>query len=182
MSSIEEVIRTRRTIHSFRDEVPPRDVLLQAIELARWAPNHHLTEPWRFHLPGPETIRAIVELNARLETEAKGAAAGEAKRQRWSGMPGWLIVSGARAADSLRHDEDYAACCCAIQNLSLALWSRGIGVKWTTGGVTRHEEFFRLLNLDPAERRIIGLIWYGWPEEVPTQQRRGVDEIVTIHP
>lgn len=47
-----EIVRTRRTVGVFRPDLPPRDVVLQAIELACWAPNHRKTEPWRFHLIG----------------------------------------------------------------------------------------------------------------------------------
>jgi len=95
--SVEDVlaktIRERRTIHAFKPECPPFDAVRSAIDLARWAPNHHHTEPWRFIHPGPETVSRIVDLNASLVSEAKGREAGEAKRLRWSEVPGWLIVT-----------------------------------------------------------------------------------------
>lgn len=180
--AIARVIRQRRTIHSFRDDCPPREVILEAIDLARWAPNHHQTEPWRFHLLGPETIAGIVELNARLVAERKGEAAGRAKRDRWSQVPGWLAVTTAVSDDPVRCEEDYAATCCAIHNFSLVLWSRGIGVKWTTGDVTRHHEFYNLINADPATTRLTGLLWYGYPAQIPDQRRRPVEEIVIERP
>ncbi|MGH7129925.1 MAG: nitroreductase family protein [Planctomycetaceae bacterium] len=179
---IADVIRQRRTIHQFRSECPPRELVLRGIELARWAPNHKHTEPWRFHLLGPETKTAIVELNARLVAERKGPAAGEAKRQRWSAVPGWLAVTCDRGDDAVRNEEDYAACCCAIQNLSLFLWSEGVGVKWSTGDVIRHTEFHRLIGADPLTRRVVALLWYGYPEQVPEQKRRPVGEIVVERP
>ena len=33
---------------------------MELLELARWAPNHHLTEPWRFRVLGPETFDRLV--------------------------------------------------------------------------------------------------------------------------
>jgi nitroreductase len=177
-----EVIRRRRTIELFRPDKPPPSAVLEAIDAARWAPNHKHTEPWQFHLLGPETAAAIVELAGRLTEAAKGAEAAAVKRKRWSAVPGWLAVTCARSADPIRQEEDYAACCCAVQNLALVLWDAGIGVKWSTGEVTRHAEFFRLLGVDPAERKIVGLLWYGYPASVPEQRRRPVSEILREYP
>lgn len=181
--TIEEVIRGRRTIHNFTSEVPPFEQIEKAVELASWAPNHRHTEPWRFHHLGPDTISAVVDLNAQLVADKKGAAAGEAKRERWSEIPGWLVVTSALSPDdSELEKEDYAACCCAIQNLSLYLWSAGIGVKWTTGAVTRHPEFYQFLNIDPTERQTVGVLWYGYAANVAQQKRRPVKEILTRLP
>lgn len=180
---IEEVIRDRRTIHNFTTETPPFEQIEKAIELASWAPNHRHTEPWRFHHLGPETISAVVDLNSRLVTEKKGASAGSAKRERWSTIPGWLAVTSALSCnDAELQKEDYAACCCAIQNLSLYLWSVGVGVKWTTGAVTRHLDFYRLLNVDPTVRQTVGLLWYGYAANVAQQKRQPVGEILTRLP
>ena len=180
---IEEVIRDRRTIHNFTTETPPFEQIEKAIELARWAPNHRHTEPWRFHHLGPETISAVVDLNSRLVTAKKGAAAGGVKRERWSTIPGWLAVTSALSRnDAELQKEDYAACCCAIQNLSLYLWSVGVGVKWTTGAVTRHLDFYRLLNVDPTVRQTVGLLWYGYAANVAQQKRQPVREILTRLP
>ncbi len=177
--SIDRVIRERRTINKFQPEQPPAEIIIEAIDAACWAPNHHRTEPWRFHLLGPESIDAVVDLNARLVTASKGEQAGEAKRQRWSTIPGWLAVTCSQVPDdALREQEDYAACCCAIQNLSLSLWSRDIGVKWTTGAVTRHPEYFATLGLNADENLSVGLLWYGYPQTVPEQRRRPINEVL----
>ncbi len=181
--TIEDVILGRRTIHNFTTEVPPFEQIEKAIELASWAPNHRHTEPWRFHHLGPETISAVVDLNARLVAEKKGSAAGDAKRERWSTIPGWLAVTSPLSPeDAELEKEDYAACCCAIQNLSLYLWSVGIGVKWTTGAVTRHPEFYQLLNVASAERQTVGVLWYGYAANVAQQKRQPVGEILTRLP
>ncbi|MGD8429667.1 MAG: nitroreductase [Ectothiorhodospiraceae bacterium] len=169
------LIAGRRTINSFRPELPPRSLIRRGISLARWAPNHHLTEPWNFYLIGPRTRDGIVALNAELVAAGKGAEAAEAKRSRWSAIPGWLAVTCNRSDDGLRQREDYAACACAIQNLSLYLWSEGVGTKWTTGAVTREARFYDLLWIDPGQEEVVGLIWYGYPAESPRTHRSGVD-------
>lgn len=176
--SIAGVIRDRRTINFFKPGIPPREIVLEGIELARWAPNHHLTEPWRFYLLSESIKHQIVDLNAHMVAEASGEEAGRAKRERWSRIPGWLVVTCVRSGDELRQKEDYAACCCAVHNLALYLWSRGIGMKWTTGAVTRSETFYDLIWVDPVVEEVVGMFWYGYPDEVPVSVRKPVSEIL----
>lgn len=168
------VIRQRRTIGSFRPEPPARELVMAALEAARWAPNHRKTEPWHVTWMGSETIAAVVELNCRIIAEEKGAQAADSKRQRWLAVPGWLLVNCDLSDDPLRREEDYAACSCFIQNLSLALWSLGVGTKWSTGEVIRRADFPTIIGFDPTRQRPVGLLWYGFPESVPQQTRREV--------
>ncbi len=181
-AAVAEVLRQRRTVGAFEPDLPPAAIVDAAIELATWAPNHKKTEPWRFLKLGPQTASAVVELNTRLIAEKKGPEAAEPKRKQWSRVPGWLVVTCPLSTDAMLQEEDYAACCCAIQNLSLALWSAGVGTKWSTGDVTRHPEFFRLLGLDATQVRVVGLIWYGYPQAIPQQSRMAVSEVVRSLP
>ncbi|MDZ7735556.1 MAG: nitroreductase family protein [Gammaproteobacteria bacterium] len=152
------------------------------MQAARWAPNHHHNEPWHFYLPGPETREAICQLNAEQLAAAKGEAAGQKKLERWRGMPGWLIVTSERAEDPVRDRENYAACCCLVQNLALYLWEHGVGLKWSTGEVVRDPHFFELLGADPAAEQVVGLFWYGYPEDVPRMSRRPATDSLTELP
>lgn len=175
-------IRARRSVDLFETEPVGTALLLEAIEVARWAPNHRLTEPWRFYIVGPETKQAITELAAAIDAAAKGERAGEARRARLRAIPAFFVLTTRRSADPLLDREDYAACCCAAQNLMLYLWQVGVGVKWTTGAVTRDERFYSLLGIDAAQEAVVGLFWYGTPKVVPNQRRRPVDDIVIERP
>ncbi len=177
-TEVARVLRERRTVGTFTAEVPSSSIIEAALELATWAPNHRKTEPWRFYRLGPQIAAAIVALNADLVAQKKGTDAGETKRQQWSQIPGWLVVTCRRSTDALLQEEDYAACCCAIQNFALALWSAGIGTKWSTGDVTRHREFFQRLNINPDTERVVGLLWYGYPQSIPVQTRKPLAEFV----
>lgn len=178
MPDLQEVLQARRTIHSFRPDPVPPDVLREGIESARWAPNHRHTEPWKFYVLGPQTAQKIVALNTELVLAAKGQEAAAKKRERWSKMPGWLAVTSDRSPDPQIDLENYAACCCAVQNLSLYLWNQGIGMKWGTGAVTRERRLYTLIKADSARVQIMGLFWYGYPEAVPEMRRKkSVSEI-----
>jgi len=180
--SVARAIRGRRTIHDFLPGLPPGDAVLAAIDVARWAPNHHATEPWHFYLLGPETAAEVARLNARLVEEKSGAEVAAEKLARWAAMPGWIVVTCDRSREELRQREDYAACCCAIQNLQLFLWSRGIGVKWTTGAVTRHPEFYDLIWVDPEMETTVGMLWYGYAAEIPVIRRKSAEEVTVSLP
>jgi nitroreductase len=177
-----EAIRSRRSIDLFEPDPPGTARLLEGIELARWAPNHRLTQPWRFYVLGPQTADQIVDLAVDIETAAKGERAGEARRKRWGAIPAFFVVTCARSDDELQQREDYAACCCAVQNLMLYMWQSGLGVKWTTGAVTREPRFSEIVGFDPEVEMLVGLFWYGIPRVVPSQKRRDVDEIVVERP
>ena len=182
LQSVEELIRSRRTVHNFQPELPPRETVLKGIELARWAPNHHLTEPWHFYHLGRETVEAIAQLNAEMLAQDKGPEAGKAKLKRWRTIPGWIVVTCDNADDAVRAQEDYAACCCAIHNFALYLWSVGIGVKWSTGPVIRDPRFYDLIWVDPATETVVALVWYGYPEDVPQPTRKPLEQILVELP
>lgn len=177
-----ERIRSRRTTKLFLRQKVSKQLIRDAIELARWAPNHHLTEPWHFYMLGEKTIAISVELLRTIVTEAKTADLADFKAKSAAAIPGWLVVTCQKSKDELLQREDYASCCCAIQNLTLYLSEAGIAVKWTTGLITRDQRFFDLLEIDASEEFIVALLWYGYPKILPTQSRKGVTEITTEKP
>ena len=180
--SVAELIKSRRTIYEFKSDHVPAEKIKQAIEVSRWAPNHHLTEPWHFYLLGPETVAAVIELNTELVRQKSGDEAATAKQQRWSKLPGWLAVSCDKSTDQRQMQEDYAACCCAIQNMMLYLWSENIGMKWSTGKVIFDKKFYDLLWIDPDAETVVGLFWYGYATEIPLTNRKQVEQITVELP
>ena len=182
LQEIAEGIRNRRTVKLFLQRPVSRELVLDAIEVARWAPNHHVTEPWHFYVLGPETIREAVELTRIVTTERKGEKMGDFKAASAAERPGWLVVTCRQSDDELMQREDYASCACAIQNLMLYLSAAGVASKWSTGPITRDDRFLRLLGMDPEEEFVVGLIWYGYAKVTPAQSRKDVAEIVTERP
>jgi nitroreductase len=174
-----ERLRSRRTVKLFLKRPVSRKLVLEAIEAARWAPNHHVTEPWHFYLLGPEAIRDSVELTRVVTTERKGEKVGDFKAKSAAAVPGWLVVTCRTSDDELMQREDYASCCCAVQNLMLYLSAAGAASKWSTGPISRDERFYDLLGINSNEELIVGLVWYGYPKVIPTQSRKEVREIVT---
>ena len=176
------VLRGRRTVDQFLQTPVPAELVREALEVATWAPNHYVSEPWRFVLPGIETVGRIVDLCAEIVSADKGPELGEHKRNTWSEKPGWLIVTCAHSDDDLREKEDYAACCAAVQNLMLYLWKAGVGSKWTTGPITRDARFLDIIGVDDKEAFVVGMLWFGYPKITPTQSRAPLDDVLTELP
>src|SRR5680860_1761490 len=122
---VETAIRTRRTHKAFGPEPLPREQIDELLELARWAPNHNLTAPWRFRVVGP---RALERLKAAAGPE------GAAKLDR---APTLVIVSCAPAGDPVQGEEDLHATAVAAYIVLLAAHARGLDGYWRTPGLLR---------------------------------------------
>ncbi len=177
-----EVLKGRRTINLYLHTDVPRQLVMDAIEAATWAPNHHVTEPWRFLVMGPETVGKTIDLVREIVTEAKGPELGEHKARTWSEKPGWITVTCRRSDDDLTAQEDYAACSAAVQNFMLYLWKAGVGSKWTTGAITRDPRFFEIIGIEPEQEYVVGMLWFGYPKVTPSQSRTPVEDVTVELP
>lgn len=177
-----EVLRGRRTINVFLQTPVPESLIHEAIEVAVWAPNHHVTEPWRFHVLGDDSIARCLDLCHEIVLQKKGEKVADFKRKDWSAKPGWLVVTCQRSEDELLQREDYAACSAAILTLMLYLWKAGVGSKWSSGDITRDSRFLEIAGIDESQAFVVGLIWYGYPKITPAQSRKGVDSVLVKRP
>jgi nitroreductase len=174
-----ERMRSRRTTKLFLKQAVDRKLIRDAIEVARWAPNHHLTEPWHFYILGDRKIQECTDLIRVVVTEIKDAKMGAFKAESAAAIPGWLVVTCKKSDDPLQQQEDYASCCCAIQNLMLYLSEAGVATKWATGPTARDPRLHEILGSDPEKEFIVGFIWYGYPKITPTQTRKDLSLIIT---
>lgn len=184
-----DAILSRRTVHQFDPDPVEEDVFRTAIAAAIAAPNHRMTEPWRFIRLGENTIRQIAALNAsRSTTATTNPEIVREQRERWERIPGWCVVTSARCdADPVLDRENYAATCCAVHNFCLAMHAEGVGTKWTTGPVTRMREFLDLCGIDPEREDVVGCLWYGFAKgglehlEAP-RRKKDVDDVLSYLP
>jgi nitroreductase len=165
-------------------------MLTEILATGIWAPNHRLTEPWRFIVLGPETRRLLAERFGELKAEKAPADAAE-RRERvkadstrmFLNLPAVIAMAALQEGDEQRRREDYAAVCCAAQNVQLAAWAAGIGTKWSTSPLIHDPLAYRLLSLDPTRFDIIGFLFAGYPAEVPTRERRlPLNEVIQTSP
>ncbi|MEO1246588.1 MAG: nitroreductase family protein [Pseudomonadota bacterium] len=177
-----EVLKGRRTINLYLQTRVPEQLVTDAIEAATWAPNHHVTEPWRFYRMGPASVASTIERVRELVAKEKGQELADFKAKSWAEKPGWLTVTCRRSEDPLLEREDYAACSVAVQNFMLYLWKAGVGSKWTSGAITRDPVFLEILGVDPEREFVVGMLWYGYPKITPTQSRAAVEDVTVDLP
>jgi nitroreductase len=167
---VHEALRTRRTVQRFAPGPVSAEVLDRALQAAHLAPNHKLTWPWRFVLPGPEARERLFRVALRLKATKKGCPPADLEalmRTKTLNPDRLVVVTQFLAGDAFREEEDYAACCCAVQNLMLSLHADGVHSKWSTGDATRDPESLDVLGIDPERERVVGWIWVGHAEVVP---------------
>jgi nitroreductase len=145
---LEEAIRSRRTHKAYGAEPVDRATLDELLDLARWAPNHHLTNPWRFRVLGPGALQ-------RLKDAADAEAAGKLDR-----APTLVAVSVLQTGDPVADEEDLCAAACASYIVLLAAHGRGLAGYWRTPAVLRTSEGRAALGIGDDERAI-GLLHLG---------------------
>ena len=164
---IEEAIRTRRTIKAYDPAPVARETLDEIFELARWAPNHNLTNPWRFRVLGPATLMRL--------KEAAGAEAA-AKLDR---APTLVVASAAQTGDVVQDEEDVAASACAAYIVLLAAHARGLAGYWRTPEVLRTPAGRAACRLTDQER-FLGLLHLGRArQDKAPPERAPIDRFVT---
>ena len=177
---VNHAIETRRSIGRVKQDPVPREHVEKVLESAIHAPNHKITEPWRFHVFAGkgrgEFARARAEL-ARLQAEAEGEeeefAAGRISRERKKAFraPVVIVVISKSGRDEVETLENYGACAAAVQNMQLTAHSLGLATIWRTGPVAYHRymrEFFGLENGD----KIVAHLYLGYPEVTERSRRR----------
>ena len=157
---VNTAIRTRRTHKAYWPEPVDRETLDELFELARWAPNHHLTNPWRFRVVGPRALE-------RLKTAAGPDAAGKLDR-----APTLVVVS------SVGNEEDRDATAAAAYIVLLGAHARGLASYWRTPDVLQTPEGRAAVGIGDEEQ-VLGLLHLGRPrQEQRVPDRAPTSEVV----
>jgi len=149
---LEDAIRTRRTHKAYGSDPVPRETLEELLELARWAPNHNLTNPWRFRVLGPDSLAALKQ------------AAGPEAAAKLDRAPTLVVASQVRSDDAIQDEEDLCAVAAAISYVLLGAHARGLAGYWRTPAVLRAPEGRAAAGV-PQGERVLGLIHLGSPRQ-----------------
>jgi nitroreductase len=174
--TVREALLGRTTIHDYAAQPLPAGAVSRALETALAAPNHRMTEPWRFIRIGKEARQKLAQLSVELKARKSGnpLSPRDVERQlaKFTEAPELFAVLETVTEDAAMARENYAAVACAIQNFCLSLWSEGIGSKWSTGAVTSVPETYALLGVDATRLRIVGFLWAGMAAAPTAKPRR----------
>lgn len=171
-----EGIDGRRSIREFTDREPTREEIERLLEAAVKAPNHRMTQPWRFYVLGPVARRAYgAALGARKAKRVDEPEAAQAVldkvAEKHASLPAMLAVSVVQDENPEIREEDYAATYMAIENLSLAAHAIGLGTHIKTGAVMDDPRSREAVGV-PEGERIVATIELGEPAAVPDAKPR----------
>jgi nitroreductase len=174
-------IHERRSIGKVTADAPPAELIRQILAAGTWAPNHHLTEPWRFFVLTGEAREGLGEaMGAAAAHLAGDPEAGERARAKAVGKPlraPYVIAIAVEPDPGSPEIEEIAATAAAAQNMLLAAHALGLGAIWRSGELTFTPEVHEYFGL--SERgQMLGFLYIGYPAmEPPRRQRRSVDDV-----
>lgn len=181
--SVREAIIERRSIKKFNGQPVDREVLLQIVNDAVWAPNHQNREPWRLVAACGKEILELHKLLRDIAIPKWKELSEEAldKQMQKFTLPGaYAFIIVPEDVRQKQRLEDYAAASMFIQNIQLLAWDNGIGSCWKTPDFLDAPVFREALGVKSGER-IISMLQMGYFDDVPkAAERKKSDEIVTF--
>lgn len=171
-----DAIRQRRSIKRFTDQPVSREEMERLLDAATLAPNHRLTQPWRFYVLGPEARyaygRALGVRKARkLDDPQAAAALRDSVAAEHRALPAMLAVAVVENDNPEIREEDYAAAMMGIQNLALQAVAMGLGSHLKTGGIMNDPDARAAAGVQ-ANERIVAVVNIGHPAEIPSSKSR----------
>jgi nitroreductase len=161
---VDEAIRSRRTHKAYKPEPVDRATLEELFDLAQWAPNHHLTAPWRFRVIGPLALAQLKE------------AAGPEAASKLDRAPTLIVASAKLSGDPEQDEEDLHATAVAAYIVLLGAHARGLAGYWRTPGVLRTPEGRAAVGL-PDDERFVGLLHIRHPVQQQKPPERPPEQV-----
>jgi nitroreductase len=179
-----DAIRARRSIKRFTDQPVTREQIEALIAAAINAPNHRLTNPWRFYILGPDSReaygRALGDRKAKKQTDpVKAAEVRDTVAAEHRALPSMIAVAVVDSADAEQREEDYAATMMAVSNLMLVAVEMGLGTAIKSGGIMSDPAARAAVGV-PDGQRIVAVVNLGVPAEVPPPKNRSAAGDVTM--
>jgi nitroreductase len=171
-----DTLRNRRSIRVFTDRQPSREEVEAILDAAVLAPNHRLTQPWRFYVLGPESRYAFgLALGNRKAKKVEDSAAADAVRQRVAeehrALPLMIVVSVVEDQNPEIREEDVAATMMSVQNMALAAVELGLGTHLKTGAIM-NDPAARIAAGVPEGERVVAVLNVGEPAVIPPAKER----------
>jgi nitroreductase len=172
-----EAIQQRRSVKKFVDRPLSRKEIEKLLDAAVLAPNHRLTQPWRFYVLGPEARHAYgLALGNRKAKKIEDPDAAQTMRDNVAAehraLPGMIAFAVAINENDEIREEDYAAVMMAIENFALSAVESGFGTHLKTGAVMADPAARAAAGVTDDNQRIICVMNVGVPAEIPAAKNR----------
>ncbi len=183
VSEILDVINNRRNIkpEDFTERKVHKEIVINMLNAAKWAPTHGITQPWRFNVFMNDGIKKFAHFQA--ETYQKITPIELFKQPMYDKLASRPLLASViisigmkrQETEKIPEIEEIAAVACAVQNMSLVATAYGLGVYWGSGGITYTEEMKEFLGLSSKDK-CMGFLYIGYPNiEWPLGQRKPLE-------
>ena len=187
MTGVRDAIFGRRSVKRFTSREVSRGEIEELIAAAVTAPNHRMTQPWKFYVLGPKARQAYGEALGRRKAAkvenpdaAREVAAKVTAEHR--DLPAMIAVAVQLSDNPEIREEDYASAFMAIENLALAAHAMGLGTHLKSGAVMADPTARAAVGVGDSER-IIATIHLGEPAaSAPDRPRKAVSEVTSWVP
>jgi len=176
-TTVLDAIRSRRSVVRMKPDPVPRALIERWLDAAVWVPNHRVTEPWTFYVLEGDAKRRFAEFRRDFQRtklpnpDAPEAQAALNKAYASAAETPAIIVFVCRpSADPELGEEDVWATFGAAYAVMLAAWGDGVGTYFRTGELRAYGPLREFLGVAP-DQRIIGMLYVGYPADVPTRRR-----------
>lgn len=187
LSEISELIKERRTIYpeDYTSRKVHREIVEHVLQNGTWAPNHGMTQPWRFHVYLGDGLKKLAkelpEMYKQLTPEEQFKESKYEKfRNRAESVSVMIFVSMERDENSrIPEIEEIEAVACAVQNMYLTCTAYGLGAFWSSPKFIYDDEFANYLGLkQPA--KCLGIFYMGYTDkDWPKSHRKPLEYVST---
>lgn len=159
-------IHERRSVRQFLESPVERQIILEALRAASWAPSGLNNQPWRFAIIGNKDIKEQLAGLTRYSKVLQGAAA--------------LIAVFMDKDSSYDYVKDCQAIGAAIQNMLLTLHARGVGAVWLGEILKNKDKINGYLDL-PERLELMAMVAVGEPaHRNQSSHRRPLEELIVF--
>jgi nitroreductase len=169
-----DLVTSRRTnMRVDAERTVPPEIIDRLCQLARWAPNHKHTFPFRIaSLTGDARLRLGDAFSDDMQERDFGDEVKRANtRTKYARTPNILAVASAPHDNPSLDLENRYAVAAAIQTVMLGATAEGIATYWSTPPLTDSARALEVCKFE-AHDRFVGVIYVGYPLSTPTTPER----------
>lgn len=185
LSEVNEIIRNRRSIspENYSSRKVHREIVENILTNATWAPNHGMTQPWRFKVFIGDGMKKLADFLPGLYKEVTPEE--KFSQRKFDKITNRMNTLNVVVAICMERDpsgkipeiEEVEAVACGVQNMYLSCTAYGIGGFWSSPKFVYTNQMKEFLGLG-KEDRCLGLFYMGYPEgDWPESHRKPLEYV-----
>ncbi len=160
-----ECLKSRRSVRKFKNQLIPRDIILEILECGRWAPSGVNYQPWKiFVVENPEFKKKLAKCTKYSKII--------------NNSPNVFLIY---LDKSIEYDytKQVQSVGAFFENLLLSIHAMGLGGVWIGEILNKKNEVDKLLDIKNPKFEFMGAIPFGYPEGKGKSSRKTLESFVS---